>query len=103
MSRTAQDVLEFDKLRAILRRFTTSLPGRRAVDALAPHADRFSLDADFSLIREAMAWLRAGGEMGFGSLADPDAWLARMEIPGAVLAPQELLDAASLLDTAAWL
>jgi DNA mismatch repair protein MutS2 len=103
MSRSAIDVLEFDKLRAILRRFTTSAPGRRAVDALAPSSDRFSLDSDFALIREAIAWLRAGGEMGFGSLADPDAWLARMEIPGAVLAPQDLLDAASLLDTAAWL
>ena len=67
MSRSAADVLEFDKLRAILRRFTTSPPGRRHVDSLASHADRFTLDADFSLIREAIAWLRAGGEMGFGS------------------------------------
>ncbi|HEV8385558.1 MAG TPA: hypothetical protein VGQ11_11865, partial [Candidatus Acidoferrales bacterium] len=103
MSRSAADVLEFDALRAILRRFSTSAPGRRHIDALALATDRFALDDAFALIREAIAWLRAGGEMGFGSLADPDAWLARMEVPGAVLAPQELLDAASLLETAAWL
>jgi len=103
MSRAATDVLEFDKLRAILRRYTTCAPGRRAIDALAPCADRFVLDSAFALTREAMGWVRAGGEMGFGALADPEAWLARMEVPGTVLAPQELLDAASLLDTAAWL
>ena len=54
VSRTAVDVLEFDKLRAILRRFSTSPPGRRHIDSLAPSNDRFSLDADFALIREAI-------------------------------------------------
>ncbi len=103
MSRSASEVLEFDKLLELLRRRTTCAPGRRNLSTLAFSQDRFALDDAFALIRESIAWLRAGGEMGFGSLADPDAWLARMEVPGAVLAPQELLDAASLLDTAAWL
>jgi DNA mismatch repair protein MutS2 len=103
MSRPAIELLEFDALRAILRRFTTCAPGRRAIDALAPSTDRFALDSAFALTREAIAWLRAGGEMGFGALADPDAWLAKLDLPGAVLSPQEMLDAASLLDTSAWL
>jgi DNA mismatch repair protein MutS2 len=101
VSRTAEQVLEFDALRALLRGFTTCAPGRRAVDALAFSRDRAALEAAFAQIREAMAWLRAGRELGFGSLADPTEWLARLDSPGAVLAPQELLDAASMLDTSA--
>src|SRR5713101_5747494 len=103
MPRTAEEILEFDKLRDILRRRTTCAPGRRAVDALGPSRDRARLEAAFALIREAMAYLRAGNELGFGALADPESWLGRLEGPGAVLAPGELLDAASLAETTGWL
>ena len=103
MARTAQEVLEFDKLRELLRRRTTCAPGRRAVDALEPGTSRVALESAFALIREAREWLRGGGELGFGALADPQGWLESMEGPGAVLEPGELLDAASLLETAGWL
>ena len=103
MSRTAEDILEFDRLRELLRRQTTCAPGRRAVDALVFSHDRAALDAAFALIAEAIAYRRDGGEMGFGSLADPEQWLAELESPAAVLAPPMLLDAATLADTAAWL
>ena len=101
MSRTAEDLLEFDALREILRGYTTCAPGRRAVDALAPAAGRAALESAFHLIGEAMAWLRAGRELGFGALADPAGWLEKLDAPASVLTPQELLDAASLVETAA--
>src|SRR6266702_3740521 len=103
MSRTAQDVLEFDKLRELLRLRTTCAPGRRAVNGLQPGWERPALESAFALIREAAEWLRAGRELGFGALADPQGWLERIEGPGAVLEPGEFLDAASLLETAGWL
>src|SRR5467141_2549759 len=103
MSRTAQDVLEFDKLRELLRLRTTCAPGRRAVNALEPDMERAALESAFALIREAGEWLRAGRELGFGALADPQSWLERIEGPGMALEPGEFLDAASLLETAAWL
>ncbi|MBZ5539394.1 MAG: Smr/MutS family protein [Acidobacteriia bacterium] len=111
MSRTAVEVLEFDGLRELLRRRTTCAPGCRAVDALAPDAERAALDAAFALIREAREWLRAGQELGFGALADPQPWLALLApeeaaadaAVGAILDPAQLLDAASLLETAGWL
>ncbi len=103
MSRSAQDVLEFDKLRELLRQRTTCAPGHRHIDALAPITDRAALDAQFALIREAREWLRSGRELGFGGLADPQSWLDRIEGVGAALEPREFLDAASLLETAAWL
>src|SRR5271166_2435612 len=103
MSRTAQDVLEFDKLRELLWLRTTCAPGRRAVDALEFGTDRVALEAAFALIREAREWLRGGGELGFGGLADPQEWLEKIEGPGIVLEAKELLGAASLLETAGWL
>ena len=41
MSRTAEDILEFDRLRDLLRRQTTCAPGRRAVDRLFLFARSF--------------------------------------------------------------
>src|ERR1700687_2683280 len=103
MARTAQDVLEFDKLRELLRLRTTCALGKRAVDALEPGIDQPALERAFAQIREAQEWLRAGRELGFGGLADPQQWLERIEGPGVVLDAGALLDAASLLETAGWL
>jgi DNA mismatch repair protein MutS2 len=103
MPRTTQDILEFDKLRELLRLRTTCAPGKRAVNALEPGMERGALEAAFALIREAREWLRAGRELGFGALADPQGWLEKIEGPGMVLEAADFLDAASLLETAAWL
>jgi DNA mismatch repair protein MutS2 len=99
VSRTAEDILEFDRLRDLLRRQTTCAPGRDAVDALSFSQDRAALDAAFALIAEGVACLADGSEMGFGSLADPARWLAELESLVAVLTPAMLLDAVTLVDT----
>src|SRR5215831_918354 len=103
MARSAQEVLEFDKLRELLRLRTTCASGRRAVEVLEPGTNRVALESAFALIREAREWLRGEHELGFGTLADPQGWLDRLEGPAALLEPGELLDAASLLETASWL
>jgi DNA mismatch repair protein MutS2 len=103
MSRSAQEVLEFDKLRELLRLRTTCAPGRKFIHGLEPGTDRAALKSAFALIREAREWLRAARELGFGALADPEQWLARLEGPGVVLEAAEFLDAGSLLETATWL
>jgi len=103
MSRSAQDVLEFDRLRELLRQRTTCGPGRRAVEALEFSRDLASLQGQFALIREARGWLRSGNELGFGGLVDPLGWLENIAGPGVALEAAELLQAASLLETAAWL
>jgi DNA mismatch repair protein MutS2 len=103
MSRTALDVLEFDKLLELLRQRTTCAPGRRFVDDLQPGIDRTATTAAFALIREAREWLRAARELGFGGLPDPQNWLERIEGPGMVLEAREFLDAATLLETTGWL
>ncbi|HLZ12798.1 MAG TPA: endonuclease MutS2 [Candidatus Acidoferrum sp.] len=103
MSRPAEEILEFEKLRDLLRGRSTCAPGKRALDALRFSQDRAELEKGFALIREAREWLRAGKELGFGALADPENWLAKIEGPGTVLEAGEFLDVASLLETASWL
>jgi DNA mismatch repair protein MutS2 len=103
VSRTAEDVLEFDKLRELLRRRTTCTPGARTIDALSFSQDRSALEAAFALIAEGVSYLADGSELGFGSLPDPARWLAELEAPVAVLTPPMLIDAAALADTAAML
>src|SRR5258708_17692267 len=103
MSRSAQEVLEFDKLRELLRLRATCAPGRRAVEGLAFSRNAEFLQAQFALIREAREWLRTGNELGFGGLADPESWLEKISGIGVALEPGEFLDGASLLETSAWL
>ena len=103
MSRDAQTLLEFDRLREMVGGYSTCALGRRHVATLAPSVDRSTLEAAFALLREAVTYLRAGSELGFGALADPDEWLPKLDSPVAVLAPGELLDAVSLLETTKWL
>jgi DNA mismatch repair protein MutS2 len=103
MARTAEDILEFDKLRELVRLRTTCAPGRRSIDALQFSLDREALVEEFALIREAREWLRAGRDLGFGALADPRGWLERIAGLGVVLEAKELLEAATLLETASWL
>ena len=90
MSRSAQDVLEFDKLRELLRLRTTCAPGRRRMTRWSPVTDRSLLENEFALIREANEWLRLGRELGFGALADPFYWLGQLEAPGVVLEAKAL-------------
>ncbi len=97
----AETILEFGRLKEIVSRYSTCAPGRRAVEALSPRQDVPALDAEFALVREAVAYLRAGSELGFGSLADPEPWLARLPMPGSVLSSAELLEVASLGETVA--
>ena len=100
MSRHAEKLLEFDKLKEIVSGFTTCAPGRRAILSLSPQLDVSTLNSEFTLIREAVAYLRPGAEMGFGSLADPEPWLVQLAMPASVLSSADLLDVASLMDTA---
>ena len=100
MSRPVEELLEFDRLKEIVSGASTCAPGRRAIQALVPQQDVAALNAEFALIREAIAYLRAGSELGFGSMADPEKWLVRLAVPGSILAPAELLDAVSLMETA---
>src|SRR5258708_38018590 len=62
--------------------------------------DGGAVGAAFVLIREGAEWLRAGRELGFGALADPQGWLERIEGPGMTLEAGGFLAAAALVGKA---
>src|ERR1700741_327490 len=103
MSRSAEEVLEFDKLRDLLRLRATCAPGRQAVEELVFSQDAEFLRGQFALIREAREWLRSGNELGFGGLADPESWLEKISGIGVALEPGGFLEAGSLLENSAGL
>ena len=49
---------------------------------------------------EAVDYLASGSEMGFGAVADPEPWLEELGMPGSVLDPTQLIDAAALIEAA---
>ena len=100
MARPAGELLEFDKLVGIVLGLLTCGPGRRALEALRFSTDRRELEAGFSLIGEAVEYLASGSEMGFGAVADPEPWLEELGMPGSVLDPPQLIDAAALIEAA---
>ncbi len=99
MPRPVEELLEFDRLKEILSQRTTCAPGRRGIESLAFGQDAPALRAEFERIGEAMAYLRLGSDLGFGSAADPAPWLAKLSVPRSVLAPAEFLDVASLAES----
>ena len=98
MSRPAEELLEFPRLREIVGGFATCVAGRRAAVGLSFSTDVAALETEFALIGEAAAYLRTGTELGFGGMADPENWLPQLSVPASVLDKGQLLDAASLLD-----
>ncbi len=98
MSRSVEEVLEFPRLLELLAARTTCLPGRRLAEGLRPVLEREAAEASLAMAEEARQYLRAGHTLGFGGLADPEKWLAKVGTVGVVLEASELLDAATLLE-----
>ena len=90
MSRSAAEVLEFDQLKEIVG-------GYHHLCARTPRDRGFGTAAGCRGARcgiraggEAVSYLRAGSELGFGSFADPEQWLARLAVPAAVLSSRRI-------------
>jgi DNA mismatch repair protein MutS2 len=101
LSHTSAAVLEFDRLREIVRGCCQSELGRQAVDALAPTTDAAWIDRQQQLTAEVRAFFRAGGRFDFGGLIDPSQLVLRARIAGATLETTELRDAILVVDRAA--
>ena len=98
---TSAAVLEFDRLREIVRGCCQSELGQQAVDSLAPTTDAEWIERQQQLTAEIRAFLRAGGRFDFGALTDPCQLVLRARIGGAILETTELRDVILLVDRAA--
>ncbi len=107
----AENVLEFEALRALLARYLHSPLGRAELEAVAPVSDRGAIEAALADAAEAIEYLRTASQpqpasrgaairVRFDSGADPMPAVARLRIEGATLEATELLELARLLDLA---
>ncbi|MCA1613005.1 MAG: Smr/MutS family protein [Acidobacteria bacterium] len=91
-------VLEYDALRALVRRGAQTEMGRARAGALAPYADAAELRRALRAVSECLELRRRGALWHFSELADPAESIARLRIEGATLDPLPLLSLARLCD-----
>jgi DNA mismatch repair protein MutS2 len=92
--------LEYDGLRALVRRGAQTPMGRARVDALVPLDALESLRRALRALSESIGLRQRGGFWSFSELADPSESLARLRIEGATLEPLAILELARLSEQA---
>jgi DNA mismatch repair protein MutS2 len=108
----AENVLEFDALRAVIGRYARSALGRAQVTLLAPGSDRAAIESGLADAAEGIEYLRAAAQpqaasrgaairIRFGEIGELGSSIARLRIEGATLEAQEIFELGRLLDLAA--
>ncbi len=99
MNEQAFGVLEYDALRALVRRGAQTPMGRLRVDGLAPLAGAAEVQRALDAVAECVELRRrSGAAWSFSELADPSESIARLRIQGATLDALPLLELARLCD-----
>ncbi|HEV7374364.1 MAG TPA: endonuclease MutS2 [Pyrinomonadaceae bacterium] len=92
--------LEYDRLRALVRRGAQTPMGRARADALAPLDDLAKLRRELAALAECVELRRRGVVWSFTEMADPSVALARLHIEGAALEPLAILGLGRLCEQA---
>jgi DNA mismatch repair protein MutS2 len=100
MNNQAFGILEFDPLRALLRRGAQTDNGRARIDALAPIEDLDELRRALRLVAEYVELHQRGGRLSFDGIADSSDSISRLRIEGTALDPLAMLDLAQLCERA---
>jgi DNA mismatch repair protein MutS2 len=94
-------VLEFDRLRELLRGYCQSELGQARVETLEASGDRAWIERQQELTSEVRQYLRAGGRFDFAGLVDPRKMLEKSRIQGAMLEVTEIRDLLTVVDRVA--
>ncbi|HVS21338.1 MAG TPA: hypothetical protein VHD88_05780, partial [Pyrinomonadaceae bacterium] len=100
MNRQAFDTLEFNPLRALVRRGAQTEMGRARLDALEPFDDLLHLQHALRAVAESIELRQHGSRLSFDGIADATDSISRLKIEGVALEPLALLDLARLCERA---
>ncbi len=100
MTEESLQVLEYDKVRTLLSRFTSTLPGRNAALALEPLQDRAMVAESLAEVGELRRFLQEVGRPPVGGCRDLLAALARLRTEGVWLPVEQLQEVQSSLEAA---
>jgi len=100
MNPQAFNTLEFESLRALVRRGAQTEMGRACIEALAPSDDLRDLQNSLQALAESIELRQRGSRLSFDGIADSSESISRLRIEGAALEPLAILDLARLCDAA---
>jgi DNA mismatch repair protein MutS2 len=100
MNDQAFDTLEFDQLRALVRRGAQTSMGRARVDALVPIDALEELQKALAASAECVQLRKRGATWSFSELREPAEAIARLRVEGASLEPITILELARLCEQA---
>jgi len=100
MNPQAFAILEFDQLRALVRRYAQTEMARARVASLEPIESIEALQRALREVAEAMEMRKRGARLSFEGIADPTEAIARLKIEGAALEPLAILGLVKLCDAA---
>ncbi|OLD24687.1 MAG: hypothetical protein AUJ04_08825 [Acidobacteria bacterium 13_1_40CM_3_55_6] len=96
----AFNILEFDALRALVRRGVQTATGREQLDRLGPLSDIDELQRDLRGVAEMIELRRRGARLSFDAITDPTDSISRLKIEGTALEPIAILGLARLCERA---
>ena len=95
------DILEYEALRAIVRRYVASPLGQARLAEMQPSTDRVALEEMLADVGEALNYLRDGEDpVRFGGIPEITVASQKLRIEGAVLDPLEIQALVSFLSAA---
>ena len=97
---TSARVLEFERLRDVLRGYASSPLGETRIDALLPSIDLDWIRHQQQLTKEIREFRRVGGRFDFAGLLDVTKLVAKSRIDGAALETTEIRDVIQVVDRA---
>ena len=100
MHEQAFTILEYDELRALIRRAAQTSMGQARVDALKPFESVGELENALAAVSECVDLRKRGGTWTFSELGDPAEKLALLRVEGTILEPAAMLEIKSLSDHA---
>src|SRR5918999_783853 len=100
MNDQAFHTLEFDQLRALLRRGAQTSMGRTRVDALVPLDALVDLQKALAASAECVQLRKRGATWSFSELREPAEAIARLRVEGTSLEPVTILEVARLCEQA---
>jgi len=100
MHEQAFNILEYDELRALIRRGAQTPMGQARVDALKPFENVSELEKALAAVSECVDLRKRGGTWTFSQLGDPAEKLALLRVEGTILEPPAMLEIKSLSDHA---
>src|SRR5438128_8959703 len=96
----AFNILEFDALRALVRRGVQTDTVRERIDRLGPLSDIDELKGELGGVAEMIQLRRRGARLSFDAITDPTDSISRLKIEGTALEPIAILGLARLCERA---